>query len=105
MRRASTMACDRSLAWILANTFDTWLRTVFGLSTRRRAIDVVVEALGDQRQDVELAVGQLGERPARRRAAGVGELADRLGQVVVEHDVAGRDRRAARSRRAAARPP
>ena len=38
MRRASTTAWGRSLAWILENTFDTWLRTVLGLSTRWRAI-------------------------------------------------------------------
>ena len=30
------MAWGRSLASILVNTLDTWLRTVFGLSTRRR---------------------------------------------------------------------
>ena len=53
---------------------------------------LVVEPLGDEHEDVELAVGELRERPRRARPAGVGELADRLGERLVEHDVAGGDR-------------
>src|SRR5437762_5623830 len=38
LRRAITIACDRSPALSLARTFDTLLRTVFGVRTSSRAI-------------------------------------------------------------------
>src|SRR4029077_1441025 len=36
--RARTIAWARSATWSLLKTFDTWLRTVFGLTTNRWAI-------------------------------------------------------------------
>jgi hypothetical protein len=51
---------------------------------------LVVQAPGDEVEDVVLPLGQLGERPAgRAAAAGEGQLGDGLRHVVVEHDVAG----------------
>ena len=49
---------------------ETWLRTVFGLSTKCRAISRVAPALGDQLEHLALAVGQLGE--GRRGGSGRG---------------------------------
>ena len=51
--------------------FDTWLRTVFWLSTKWRAIARVAVALGDQLEHLALALGELGEglRGVTRAAA------------------------------------
>lgn len=84
------MACERSVTLSLVRTLDRWLRTVFGLSTRRRAI-AWLSRPGDELEDVELALGELGERAAGGAAAAAGDrqLGDGLGHVVIEHDVAG----------------
>ena len=52
---------------------------------------VVVEPAGNQVEHVELAGAEVRERRHRRGAAELGELGDGVGQVAVEHDVAGHD--------------
>ena len=74
------MALGRSGAWILAKTLETWLRTVFGLSTSRRAIVRLSRPSATSREDVELTVGQLRERAGGGGAADLDQLGDGLGQ-------------------------
>ena len=52
----------RSATCSLVKMFETWLRTVFGLSTKCARDPRVVAPLGDQLEHLALAVGQLGER-------------------------------------------
>ena len=89
--RASTMACERSAAPILLRTFETWLRTVFGLRTNRPAMVLLSRPCGDQLQDVQLSAGELSGTGGRRDRSGPGlrQLADRLRQLAVQDDVAG----------------
>ena len=54
---------------------------------------LVVEALGDQLEDVELALGERREiLVAGGTTSGLGQLAHGLGQLLVEHDLATGDR-------------
>ena len=88
-RRLSTIACGRSMAWILDITFETWLRTVFGLSTRRLAMAWLSSPSATSSRMPNSRGRELRERPVGGSVAHPGELADGLRQVVIEHDVAG----------------
>ena len=74
--------------------FETWLRIVFWLSTKCRAIQRVVVALRDQLEHLALALGQLGEGLRGVARARHGEVLDHaLGDVRAEDRLAAADRR------------
>ena len=85
--------------------FETWLRTVFGLSTKLRGDLGVGPARGDQLEHLALALGQLGEGLAVGAGAGAREVVHQRGaRRRAEDRLAAADRadRAQRSRPAPA---
>ncbi len=104
-RRARTMAWGRSVAWILANTLDTWLRTVFGLSTRRRAIVWLSRPSATSSRMSNSRSVSCGNGRAVDGPAGLGQLGDGAGQRRGRARRRRRRRCAGRARRARARRP